>query len=70
VSENDRGDRRSRPSPRSKQDRQITAIRYRAHAADLRELAKNDPLDARRRRMLELAAEFDQLAAELEHSSS
>jgi hypothetical protein len=70
VSEKDRDDRRSGLSPRRKQDRKIEAIRYRAHAAALRELAKNGPLDARRRRMLELAAEFEQLAAEFEHSSS
>jgi hypothetical protein len=70
VSDNDREDRRNGLTPRRKQDRQITAIRYRAHAAELRQLGKNGPLDARRRRMLELAAEFEQLADELEDSSS
>jgi hypothetical protein len=62
----DRDDRRSNWSPRRKQDRQIAAIRYRAHAAELRELARAGPLDDRRRWMLELAAEFERLAAELE----
>jgi len=46
------------------------AIRYRAHAAELREHAKTEPVDARRRRMLESATEFERLAAELENSSS
>jgi hypothetical protein len=72
VSKKDRDDRRSGLSGRSKQDPQIAAManRYRAAAADLREVAKTGPRDARHRRMLELAAEFERLAAELENSSS
>jgi len=54
----------------SKRYRQATAIRYRAHAVDLRALAKTSRLGARRRRILEIAAEFEQLADELEQSSS
>jgi hypothetical protein len=72
VSESNCDDHTSGPDRAlpSKRYGQAIAIRYRAHATELRELAKNGSLDTRRRRMLEIAAEFEQLAAGSEHSSS
>jgi hypothetical protein len=57
-------------SARVRQRRLATATRYRAHAFDLRELAKSHRTGMMRRRLLEIAAEFDHLAADLERDGS
>ena len=72
VSKGDRDDQTpdDGQSPGSRQYREAMAIRYRGHATELRELASTIRPGARRRRILEIAAKFEQHAIELESRSS
>ncbi len=48
---------------------QAQAARYRQHARELRELAQRFQIDANRKRVLEIAAELEELAAGLERDA-
>lgn len=56
-------------SPTERQQRLATVLRYRAQALDLRRLANLHRSTMMRRRLVEIAAEFDQLADALERGT-